>query len=38
MIDSGNFFDQSIEMTWKHMEILEKLLLVKEIITKLVVY
>ena len=36
MIDSKNFFDQSIN-DLKHTKILEELLLVKEMITRLVV-
>ena len=38
MIEGKNFFDQPIKKNKKHMETLEKLLLVKETITQLVVY
>ena len=38
MIDGKNFFDQSIEVIKQHTTTLEKLLLVKEIITPLFVY
>ena len=36
-IDGKNFFDQPINKNTKNMKILEKLLLVKEMITQLVV-
>ena len=37
MIDGGNFFNQPIK-SWNRMKILEKLLLLKEIITQLIAY
>ena len=37
-IDGRNFFDQPINDILKHMKRLQKLLLVKEMITRLVVY
>ena len=38
MIDGRKFFDQTIRKSIKYMKMLEKLLLVKEMITQPVVY